>query len=263
MTRALLFFFGVLALLVLPHIALAQSVTIDLGGAAGTSEIGGETVTGRIFQLLALMTVLSIAPSIFVMATSFTRIVIVLSFVRTAIGLQQTPPNNIIIGLALFMTLFIMQPVMQEAYDVGIKPLIDQQITEVEAFEKATDPFKRFMLGNTRDKDLAMFMELGQIEKPETAQDIPLRVVVPAFMVSELQRAFEIGFMLFLPFLVIDMVTAAILMSMGMMMLPPVTISLPFKIIFFVIVDGWALVIGSLLQSYGLGALPAAAGAAG
>lgn len=235
----------------LPLEALAQSVTLDLGGDAATA--GGETVTGRVFQMLALLTVLSIAPSIFIMATSFTRIVIVLSFVRTAIGLQQTPPNNVIIGLALFMTFFIMQPTFQAAYDAGIKPLIAEEITETEAFDKATGPFKEFMLANTREKDVVMFYELGNVERPETVQETPLRVLVPAFMISELQRAFEIGFMLFLPFLIIDMVTAAILMSMGMMMLPPVTISLPFKIIFFVIVDGWALVVGSLLQSYGLG----------
>lgn len=240
------------AMLFIPHDALAQSVTIDLG-QGNAPAAGGETVTGRVFQMLALLTVLSIAPSIFIMATSFTRIIIVLSFVRTAIGLQQTPPNNVVIGLALFMTFFIMQPTFQAAYDAGIQPLINEQITEVEAFDKASVPFKEFMLANTREKDVVMFYELGNVERPDTAAETPLRVLVPAFMISELQRAFEIGFMLFLPFLIIDMVTAAILMSMGMMMLPPVTISLPFKIIFFVIVDGWALVVGSLLQSYGLG----------
>lgn len=249
MNLKLFAFFAVFALwFAFPFDAVAQTLSLDLG-----ESVPGETVTGRVFQILALMTVLSLAPSIFIMATSFTRIIIVLSFVRTAIGLQMTPPNNVIIGLALFMTFFIMQPTFQAAYDSGIKPLIDQQITEAEAFERATDPFKTFMLANTREKDISMFVELGNVDRPETVEETPLSVLVPAFMISELQRAFEIGFMLFLPFLVIDMVTAAILMSMGMMMLPPVTISLPFKIIFFVIVDGWALVVGSLLQSYGLG----------
>lgn len=240
--------------------ALAQSINIDLGGAANTDAIGGESVTGRVFQLIALLTVLSIAPSIFIMMTSFTRIIIVLSFVRTAIGLQQTPPNNVVLGLALFMTFFIMQPTFKAAYEAGIEPLINQEITEIEAFDAAMGSFKTFMLANTRDKDLAMFYDLGEVERPETIAETPLHVLTPAFMISELQRAFEIGFLLFLPFLIIDMVTAAILMSMGMMMLPPVTISLPFKIIFFVIVDGWSLVVGSLLQSYGLGAAPSVGG---
>ncbi len=238
-----------------PSDALAQSINIDLGDSAGTADtIEGQTVTARIFQIIALITVLSLAPSIFIMTTSFTRIIVVLSFVRTAIGLQQTPPNNVIIALALFMTFFIMQPTFEAAYEAGIKPLINNEITEIEAFEAASEPFKEFMLANTRNKDMAMFYDLAEIEIPETIAQTPMRVLVPAFMISELQRAFEIGFMLFLPFLIIDIVTAAILMSMGMMMLPPITISLPFKIVFFVIVDGWSLIVGSLLQSYGLGA---------
>ncbi len=234
-------------------------MSIDLGGE-GSDGIEGETVTGRIFQIIALITVLSLAPSIFIMATSFTRIIVVLSFVRTAVGLQQTPPNNVIIALALFMTFFIMQPTFNAAYDAGIEPLINNEITEMEAFEAASEPFKEFMLANTRDKDMAMFYSLAEIDIPETISETPLRVLVPAFMISELQRAFEIGFMLFLPFLIIDIVTAAILMSMGMMMLPPVTISLPFKIVFFVIVDGWSLIVGALLQSYGLGATASVGG---
>jgi len=162
--------------------------------------------------------------------------------------------------LALFMTFFIMQPTFNAAYDAGIEPLINNEITEMEAFEAASEPFKEFMLANTRDKDMAMFYSLAEIDIPETISETPLRVLVPAFMISELQRAFEIGFMLFLPFLIIDIVTAAILMSMGMMMLPPVTISLPFKIVFFVIVDGWSLIVGALLQSYGLGATASVGG---
>lgn len=244
-----------------PAEALAQSINIDLGGSGVDGDtIQGETVTGRIFQIIALITVLSLAPSIFIMATSFTRIIVVLSFVRTAVGLQQTPPNNVIIALALFMTFFIMQPTFEAAYEAGVKPLMNNEMTEIEAFEAASEPFKEFMLANTRSKDMAMFYDLAEIEIPETIAETPMRVLIPAFMISELQRAFEIGFMLFLPFLIIDIVTAAILMSMGMMMLPPVTISLPFKIVFFVIVDGWSLIVGSLLQSYGLGAAPSVGG---
>lgn len=224
--------------------AIAQTVTLDLG------DTGDGTVTGRVIQLIALMTVLSLAPSILIMMTSFTRIVVVLSFLRTAIGVQQTPPNMVLISLALFMTFFIMTPTFEAAYQQGVLPLINEDIDEITAFERASAPFKEFMLGNTREDDLILFSEMsnkGPFEGPET---IPLPVLVPAFMISELKRAFEIGFMLFLPFLIIDMVTASILMAMGMMMLPPITISLPFKIVFFVIVDGWYLIAGSLVKSF-------------
>ncbi|MCB1538460.1 MAG: flagellar type III secretion system pore protein FliP [Rhodospirillales bacterium] len=228
-------------------VALAQQLSLDLGGDDGT-------LAGRVVQLLALMTVLSLAPSILIMMTSFTRIIVVLSFLRTALGVQQTPPNTVIISLAMFLTFFIMAPVLQTAYSDGIKPLLDKSIDETTAIERATDPFKAFMLKQTRDDDLALFIDLSHTEAPKTAMDTPLQVVIPAFMISELRRAFEMGFMLFLPFLIIDMVTASILMSMGMMMLPPVMISLPFKIIFFVLVDGWHLVVGSLVKSFDVGA---------
>jgi flagellar biosynthetic protein FliP len=227
--------------------AIAQTVTLDLG------DTGDGTVTGRVVQLVALLTVLSLAPSILIMMTSFTRIVVVLSFLRTAIGIQQTPPNMVLISLALFMTFFIMTPTFEAAYQQGVLPLINEDIDEITAFERSTAPFKEFMLANTREDDLILFSEMsnkGPFEGPET---IPLQVIVPAFMISELRRAFEIGFMLFLPFLIIDMVTASILMAMGMMMLPPITISLPFKIIFFVIVDGWYLIAGSLVKSFETG----------
>jgi flagellar biosynthetic protein FliP len=231
--------------------AFAQSVTLDLGdGGAPISESGG-SVAGRVIQIVMLMTVLSLAPSILIMMTSFTRIVVVLSFLRTAIGAQQTPPNNVLISLALFLTLFIMTPTFTAAYNQGLKPLINGEMSEVDALQKASDPFKTFMLTHVREKDLELFVNLSKIEKPATAMETPLHVVIPAFMISELRRAFEIGFLLFLPFLVIDMVTASILMSMGMMMLPPVMIALPFKIIFFVMVDGWYLIAGSLIKSYG------------
>lgn len=233
-----------------PQDSLAQSITLDLGQGAENG-----TVSGRIIQLVALLTVLSLAPSILVMMTSFTRIIVVLSFLRTAIGIQQTPPNTVIVSLALFLTFFIMAPTLQSAYDNGVVPLIQEEIDETAAFDATALPFKQFMLKHVRENDLNLFMELSGTKVDEPVQT-PLRVLVPSFMISELRRAFEIGFMLFMPFLIIDMVTASILMSMGMMMLPPVMISLPFKIIFFVLVDGWHLVAGSLIQSFGTGPMP-------
>ncbi len=227
--------------------ALAQNISIDLGTG------GDGTVSGRIVQLVVLMSVLSLAPSILVMMTSFTRIVVVLSFLRTALGVQQTPPNSVVISLALFLTFFIMSPTLQSAYEEGVLPLINEEITEIEAFERGTTPFKEFMLDHVREADLTLFIDLSETGPYDEAMDVPLQIVIPSFMISELRRAFEIGFMLFLPFLIIDLVTASILMSMGMMMLPPVTISLPFKIIFFVLVDGWYLIAGSLVQSFGVG----------
>ena len=229
--------------------AAAQAISLDLGGG----EDGA--LTGRIVQLVALLTVLSLAPSILVMMTSFTRIVVVLSFLRTAIGIQQTPPNTVMISLALFLTFFIMAPTFQAAYQQGIQPLVNEQIDEMTAFDRTTAPFKQFMLKHVRPDDLKLFVDMSG-QKIDAVEQTPLHVVIPAFMISELRRAFEIGFMLFLPFLIIDMVTASILMSMGMMMLPPVMISLPFKIVFFVLVDGWHLIAGSLVQSYGLGPMP-------
>ncbi len=225
--------------------ALAQSLTLDLGD-------GGGSTTGRIVQILGLMTVLTLAPSILVMVTSFTRIVVVLSFLRTAIGAQQAPPNTVLISLALFLTAFIMAPTLEAAYQQGIRPLVAEEITEAEAFTRTVAPFREFMLAYTREKDLRLFLDLSRAGPVVTPQDVPLQVLIPAFMISELRRAFEIGFLLFLPFLIIDMVIASVLMAMGMMMLPPIIISLPFKLIFFVLVDGWFLVAGSLVQSYRL-----------
>ena len=225
--------------------ALAQTMTIDMGGGEGGS------VAGRVIQLVVLLTVLSLAPSILIMMTSFTRIIVVLSFLRTAIGIQQTPPNTVMISLAMFLTFFIMAPTFQKAYDDALLPLINEEINEEEAFVRGLEPFKLFMLTHVRETDLQLFMELSGTPPVEEPMAIPIQVLIPSFMISELRRAFEIGFMLFLPFLIIDMVTASILMSMGMMMLPPIMISLPFKIIFFVLVDGWYLVSGSLIQSFG------------
>ena len=222
--------------------AAAQSINIDLGE--------GGTITGRLVQLVALVTVLSLAPSLLVMVTSFTRLVVVFSILRTALGAQQTPPNAVLISLALFLTFFIMQPTLEQVYAEGIEPLINEQITEAEAYERSVGPMREFMLRHTREQDLTLFMDIGGIEAVEDPTETPLRALIPAFMISELKRAFEIGFLLFVPFLVIDLVVASVLMSMGMMMLPPVMISLPFKLIFFVLVDGWYMVVGSLVQSF-------------
>ena len=235
-----------LAAMIFPAAAAAQAINIDLGTGAGLSE--------RVVQLVGLMTVLSLAPSIVIMTTSFVRIVVVLGLLRTALGLQQSPPNAVLISLALFLTAIVMGPTLQRSYDEGIKPLMDQQIELPQAFDAAGAPVKTFMLSQVDQEDLALFIRLSKIERPATAQDTPLRVVTPAFMISELKRAFEIGFLLFIPFLVIDLVVASVLMSMGMMMLPPVVVSLPFKLIFFVLVDGWRLVAGSLVESFQRGA---------
>ncbi len=235
----------VIAILAIPSHGWAQAITLDLGGSGDTG-----TVTGRVVQMIIILTVLSLAPSILIMMTSFTRIVVVLSFLRTAIGIQQTPPNTVMISLAMFLTFFIMAPTLQEAYKEGFLPLMNEEIDEMEAFQRGVEPFKTFMLGHTREKDLMLFTSVAKIDIPDDPQALPLHVVVPSFMISELKRAFEIGFMLFLPFLIIDLVIASILMAMGMMMLPPVTVSLPFKIIFFVLVDGWYLITGSIMRSF-------------
>ncbi len=223
--------------------AIAQDVSINFGQGAGLTE--------RVIQLIALITVLSLAPSILVMVTSFTRIVVVLSILRTAMGTATAPPNAVIIALSLFLTAFVMGPVLQKAYEQGVQPLIAGDIDPQQAFDRASEPLRAFMLKNVREKDLQLFQDLSGQPRPERAEDMSLRIVVPAFMISELKRAFEIGFLLFLPFLIIDLVVASVLMSMGMMMLPPVVVSLPFKLIFFVLVDGWHLVAGSLVQSFG------------
>lgn len=201
-------------------------------------------------RLIILLTILSIAPGILILMTSFTRIVVVLSFVRTSLATQQMPPNQVLIGLALFLTFFIMAPTFSEVYEEALQPLFDEEITLDEAYENASVPLKEFMAKHTRQKDLALFMNYTNAERPETVQDIPLTTLIPAFAISELKTAFQMGFMIFIPFLIIDMAVASVLMSMGMMMLPPVMISLPFKILLFVLVDGWYLIIHSVLQGY-------------
>jgi flagellar biosynthesis protein FliP len=235
----------VLAALVLPADALAQSFTLDLGD--------GATTTGRIVQLMLLMTVLTLAPSILMMVTSFVRIIVVLSLLRTALGTQQAPPNVVLTSLALFLTFFIMAPTGERAWREGINPLIENRITEQQAIERAAKPFHDFMIAHTRESDVALFVDIAKIEAPAGPEAIPYRVLIPAFLISELRRAFEIGFLLFIPFVIIDMVVAAVLMSMGMMMMPPAVVALPFKLIFFVLVDGWYLIAGSLVQSFGGG----------
>ncbi len=233
--------FGAIALSFLPSGAWAQSLNLDLGD--------GGSATSKIVQILGLLTVLSLAPSILIMVTSFARIIIVLSLLRSAIGIQQTPPNPVLVSLALFLTFFIMAPTMEASYKNGIQPLLEEKITESEALEKSALPFHKFMLANTREKDINLFTEIARI-KTEKAEDTPYRVLIPAFMISELRRAFEIGFLIYIPFLIIDMLVASILMAMGMMMLPPVTISLPFKLVFFVLADGWYMICGSMVKSF-------------
>lgn len=213
---------------------------------------GDGTLTGRIIQLVALLTVLSIAPGLLIMVTSFTRFIIAFSFLRAGIGLQTTPANIILISLGLFMTFFVMSPTFDQAWRDGLKPLVNNEIKPTEAYTRITKPFRTFMMANTRPKDLEMFRELAKqdVESQSEDTDVELRLLIPAFMLSELRRGFEIGFLIILPFLVIDMIVATITMSMGMMMLPPTVISLPFKVLFFILIDGWNLLVGSLIRSY-------------
>jgi flagellar biosynthetic protein FliP len=200
-------------------------------------------------NVLIVLTLLFLAPSMVLVMTTFTRFVIVFGFLRQALGTQQVPPTQLMVMLALILTFFVMEPVGQKAYDAGIQPYIQEKISYEEAFTKTAEPFKNFMIRNTREKDLALFLRIRKLDNPKNIAEVPLSVIIPAFVISELKTAFEIGFLLFLPFLVIDMVVASILMSMGMMMLPPVMISLPFKILIFVLVDGWNLLIGNLIAS--------------
>ncbi len=223
--------------------ASAQQFSLDLGE-------GGST-TSRMVQLIVLITVLSIAPAILVTVTSFTRIVVVLSFLRQAMGTATAPPNMVIVSLAMFLTGFVMSPTLEAVYHDALQPLMSNKIDEMEAFSRATKPVSAFMIKQVRDQDIKLFFDLSHTPMVEKPEDTPLQLLIPAFMISELRRAFEIGFLIYLPFLVIDMLVASVLMSMGMMMLPPATFSLPFKLIFFVLVDGWYLIAGSLVQSFG------------
>lgn len=236
---------GLAAALLLPMLAQAQSINIDAGDGSGGT-------TARIIQMVVLITVISLAPSILVMVTSFMRIIIVLSFARMAMGTQNTPPNQVLVALALFLTMFIMMPTFQASYEQGIEPWVNEELDEREGIRRAAQPFHSFMMEHVREKDLQLFADMNGDEIP-TAEETPYQVLIPAFMITELKRAFEIGFLIFIPFLIIDMVVASILMAMGMMMLPPVVISLPFKIVFFVLIDGWYMLAGSLVRSFGAG----------
>ena len=226
----------------------AQGVTVDFGDNEDQT-----LFSNKVIQLIGIITILSVAPSILIMVTSFTKITIVFSILRHALGLQQTPPNVVIISLSLFLTFFIMFPTFNKSYENGLLPLMNNQIDEEKAVPKIIDPFKIFMKENTRQKDLDLFKDIAKESQNLENNELPIRVVIPAFMLSELKRAFEIGFLIYLPFLIIDLVVASVLMGMGMMMLPPVIISLPFKLIFFVMIDGWYMLSGSLVKSYGLG----------
>ncbi|GIP36824.1 flagellar biosynthetic protein FliP [Paenibacillus sp. J31TS4] len=217
------------------------NISLDIGGGGS----GATTVT-----LLLMLTILSLAPAILVLMTSFTRIVIVLGFVRTSLSTQQMPPNQVLIGLALFLTLFVMSPTIGEINQTALQPYMSGQITQTEALNKAAVPIKQFMGKHTREKDLKLFLDYSQAEPPASIEETPLTVLVPAYVISELKTAFQMGFMIFIPFLIIDMVVASTLMAMGMMMLPPVMISLPFKILLFILVDGWYLIVKSLLLSF-------------
>lgn len=219
-------------------------ISIEVGEASDPTDLSST------LQIIILMTVLALAPSILIMVTSFIRIVIVLSFLRHAMGIHQMPPNQLLIGLALILTFFIMTPVVDQAYNTGIKPYLEEEMPQEEAFANAVAPFKEFMLAQTREKDLALFVNIAKLDKPDNQDDIPMQVLVPGFVISELRIAFQIAFVLFIPFLVIDMVVASVLMSMGMMMLPPIIVSLPFKILLFVLVDGWYLLVKSLVESF-------------
>jgi flagellar biosynthesis protein FliP len=256
---------GLLLLCVAAVPAFAQDaggLLESLSGAFSDAPIGSDeraTLSGRILQLIALMTVLSIAPGLLIIMTCFTGFVIVFSILRSALGLNQTPPNMVLTSMALFMTFFVMQPVFEDAWEGGLRPLLNNAITEEQAIQRVGAPFKTFMFANTRPKDLALFRDLTRrdddtdaaaLPAPQTAEEAGWRELVPAFMISELRRAFTIGFLVYLPFVAIDLIVASILMSAGMMMLPPVLISLPFKIIFFVLIDGWYMLAGSLMESY-------------
>ncbi|BCH23150.1 flagellar type III secretion system pore protein FliP [Mesorhizobium sp. L-8-3] len=228
----------------------ASAQQIDLGALAGQAD--GATV-GYIIQLFGLLTVLSLAPGLLIMVTSFTRFTIAFSILRTGIGLQTTPANFIMISLALFMTFYVMAPAFDQAWSNGVRPLMDNRISEEQAVQRIAEPFRAFMLQNVREKDFSLFADLARErgQTVTTGETVDLRVLIPAFMISEIRRGFEIGFLIVLPFLVIDLVVATITMSMGMMMLPPTVVSLPFKILFFVLIDGWNLLVGSLVRSFG------------
>lgn len=238
--------FLLLALSAVTLLSAPQIPTVNLSFGAPNEP----TELVNTLNVVIVMTLLVLAPSLVLVMTSFTRIVVVMAFLRTALGTQQSPPTQVIVSLSLILTFFIMEPTVKKAYDEGVKPYIEKQISYDVAFEKGVKPFKEFMLNNTREKDLALFYRIRNLPNPESVDDVPITTLIPAFMISELKTAFQIGFLLYLPFLVIDMVVSSILMAMGMMMLPPVMISLPFKLLIFVLVDGFNLLIGNLVAGF-------------
>ncbi len=239
-----------LGVLVLGATAMAEPFPIpSVGLSINTAK--GANQTAVVLQILILLTVLSLAPAILIMLTSFTRIVVVLSLLRHALGTQSMPPNQIILGLSLFLTFFIMTPVWNQVNSQALQPYFNNKISTEQAFEMATPPIRDFMLKQTREKDIALFVKISHSKRPEKPSDLSMSVMIPAFVISELRTAFQIGFLIYLPFLVLDMVVASVLLSMGMMMLPPIMVSLPFKLLLFVMVDGWYLIVGSLVQSFG------------
>jgi len=247
--KRLMILLAALSLVLIGTSAWAQGTGLPtLSLNLGEAESGGQLVTG--LKILFLLTILTLAPAILVMVTSFTRIIVVLSFLRQAMGLQSVPPNPVLVGLALFLTFFVMSPVWHSINDNALQPYLAGEMTEEQAWDKGKLPLMAFMLKQTREKDLQLFLDISGEPVPENMSELPLQVVVPSFVISELKTAFQIGFLLYLPFLVLDMVVSSVLMSMGMMMLPPVIISLPFKLILFVLVDGWHLVVGSLVGSF-------------
>lgn len=241
----------VVSMVITPHVCMGDTspaspplFSIDLNKAVEPGQVS------VVLEIFLLLTVLSLAPAILVMITSFTRIVIVLSVLRQAIGTHQMPPNQIIIGLALFLTFFIMTPVWQDINQNALQPYLTRKITQNQALEKASQPLRSFMFKQTKEKDLALFVDIANMERPRNVDDIPISVLIPSFIIGELKTAFQIGFLIYVPFLIIDMVVASVLLSMGMMMLPPVMISLPFKLMLFVLADGWYLIVGSLVKSF-------------
>ena len=239
-----------LALLTLTSCAAQPTTTTGQPAPTGGIDTQNPQNVSTAIQLLLLITVLSLAPAVLVMVTSFTRIIVVLSLVRNAIGIPQLPPNQVMIGLALFLTAFVMAPAIKQINKDAVQPYLNGTITQQEAFERGEDPLRTFMLKQTRQQDLGLFLKLSGEEKPQTMDDVPTYVLVPAFTISELKTAFQMGFVMFVPFLIIDLIISSALLSMGMMMLPPVIVSLPFKILLFVLVDGWYLIIGSLVGSF-------------
>jgi flagellar biosynthetic protein FliP len=232
-----------------PELCLAESQPLVSVGLDDANQPGKVSI---VLQIFLLLTVLSLAPTILIMLTSFVRIAIVLSLLRQAMGTHQMPPNQIIMGLALFLTFFVMAPVGNTIHETALRPYLDKQIDYSEALSKAADPIREFMFKQTREKDLALLVDIAKIDRPHNPDEVPLQVLIPSFIISELKTAFQIGFMLYVPFLIIDMVVASVLLSMGMMMLPPIMISLPFKLMIFVLTDGWHLIVGSIVKSFAL-----------